>query len=297
VRVITQRDIRQLRDALMSEYEARGGRDGRATIQAVLRMLRAVFSQAIRDGVTLPRGNPATYVRSTKPDPREARVLDRTEVDALADEVPAQYRALLLVLARWASGSGGQLRSAWATSTSYDGASGLSDRRRGPRRWMAGGCDQDWEGAHRPNPALCARRAPDSHRGLCGREGRTPVHESGRRTAPSEQLAEAGLVPGLRARRARGALDPEKALPHVHDLRHTAAILAMDDGVPPKVIQDILGHASFKMTMDLYAARASEELMDQAAEAMDSAHRKRTGEKGWESANLVQSGQEELEQG
>jgi hypothetical protein len=37
--------------------------------------------------------------------------------------------------------------------------------------------------------------------------------------------------------------------------------------------------------------------MDQAAEAMDSAHRKGTGEKGWESANLVQSGQEELEQG
>lgn len=51
------------------------------------------------------------------------------------------------------------------------------------------------------------------------------------------------------------------------------------------------------MTMDLYAARASEELMDQAAEAMDSAHRKGIGERGWESASLVQSGQEELEQG
>lgn len=71
----------------------------------------------------------------------------------------------------------------------------------------------------------------------------------------------------------------------------------MDDGVPPKVIQDILGHASFKMTMDLHAALASEELMDQVAEAMDSAHRRGTGERGRESASLVQSGQEEPWQG
>jgi integrase len=67
----------------------------------------------------------------------------------------------------------------------------------------------------------------------------------------------------------------------------------MEDGVPPKVIQDILGHSSFKMTMDLYAARASQELMDQAADAMDSAHRNGAAEKGRESATLVRSSQEE----
>lgn len=43
-------------------------------------------------------------------------------------------------------------------------------------------------------------------------------------------------------------------LPHmrIHDLRHSAATLLLYMGVPMKVVQEILGHSSITITMDLY---------------------------------------------
>lgn len=38
-----------------------------------------------------------------------------------------------------------------------------------------------------------------------------------------------------------------------HDLRHTHATLLLEQGVHPKVVQERLGHASIKMTMDIYS--------------------------------------------
>lgn len=37
-----------------------------------------------------------------------------------------------------------------------------------------------------------------------------------------------------------------------HSLRHTFATRCFENGIPPRVVQDFLGHASIKMTMDLY---------------------------------------------
>ena len=38
----------------------------------------------------------------------------------------------------------------------------------------------------------------------------------------------------------------------IHDLRHTAASLMIQAGYPPKMLQEILGHASITTTLDLY---------------------------------------------
>jgi integrase len=38
-----------------------------------------------------------------------------------------------------------------------------------------------------------------------------------------------------------------------HDLRHTAASLAISTGANPKVVQRMLGHASAAITLDVYA--------------------------------------------
>jgi len=53
-----------------------------------------------------------------------------------------------------------------------------------------------------------------------------------------------------------------------HDLRHTAATLLLSQNVHPKVVADLLGHASVAMTLDLYS-HAVEGLSRSAATAMD----------------------------
>jgi integrase len=59
-------------------------------------------------------------------------------------------------------------------------------------------------------------------------------------------------------------------LPHVrfHDLRHSCATLLLSKGVTLKMIQEILGHANFQITADLYShvARA---MRDEATDAMN----------------------------
>lgn len=53
-----------------------------------------------------------------------------------------------------------------------------------------------------------------------------------------------------------------------HDLRHTCASLLLAQGVPPRVVMDVLGHSQFSITMDLYSHVMPSALRD-AADAMD----------------------------
>jgi integrase len=50
-----------------------------------------------------------------------------------------------------------------------------------------------------------------------------------------------------------------------HDLRHTAASLAVSAGANIKAVQRMLGHASAAMTLDVYAALFDEDLEAVAA--------------------------------
>jgi integrase len=47
----------------------------------------------------------------------------------------------------------------------------------------------------------------------------------------------------------------DAGLPHLrfHDLRHSAATLLLGMGVHPKVVQEILGHSTIAMTLDIYS--------------------------------------------
>ena len=54
----------------------------------------------------------------------------------------------------------------------------------------------------------------------------------------------------------------------VHDLRHTAASLALSNGIHPKVVQEMLGHSSITLTMDVYS-HVLPTLQQEAADKMD----------------------------
>jgi len=56
----------------------------------------------------------------------------------------------------------------------------------------------------------------------------------------------------------------------VHDLRHTAASLAIAAGANVKAVQSMLGHASAAMTLDVYAGLFTDD-MDAVAERLDAA--------------------------
>jgi len=61
----------------------------------------------------------------------------------------------------------------------------------------------------------------------------------------------------------------DKTFPRVtaHDLRHTAASLAIHAGANPKVVQRMLGHSSAAMTLDVYADLFDSDL-DSVAESV-----------------------------
>jgi hypothetical protein len=60
---------------------------------------------------------------------------------------------------------------------------------------------------------------------------------------------------------------------HPHEVRHTAASLAMVSGADVKVVQQMLGHKSATMTLDLYGHLFGDRL-DEVADALDVAARR-----------------------
>ena len=63
-----------------------------------------------------------------------------------------------------------------------------------------------------------------------------------------------------------GVLD-KAAIPHIrfHDLRHTAATLLLSARVNPKVVSELLGHASVSIILDIYSYVRNDMQQDAAA--------------------------------
>lgn len=78
-----------------------------------------------------------------------------------------------------------------------------------------------------------------------------------------------GWFAGARKRSAKIDPDFPQGLT-LHDLRHTAASLAISAGANVKAVQRMLGHASAAMTLDTYAGLFDDDL-DAVAAALDKA--------------------------
>lgn len=92
-------------------------------------------------------------------------------------------------------------------------------------------------------------------------------------------LAERGSAPPRPRRRPGEAEQPRRdGLPPIrfHDFRHGTATMLLAAGQPPKVISEVLGHATVAFTMDVYT-EVAEELADAAMERSLPTSRARTG--------------------
>jgi integrase len=76
-----------------------------------------------------------------------------------------------------------------------------------------------------PRPAL-----------VVSREDGTPMHPQ-TLTYRFDEAVKASRLPRIR----------------FHDCRHTAASLLLEAGIPAKVVQEMLGHSSIQVTLDLYS--------------------------------------------
>lgn len=72
--------------------------------------------------------------------------------------------------------------------------------------------------------------------------------------------------------RSLGLVGTQGKVPTFHDLRHTYATAAIANGADVKSVQELLGHASAKTTLDIYAGN-DDEAMRKAVEGVAAAMR------------------------
>jgi integrase len=78
--------------------------------------------------------------------------------------------------------------------------------------------------------------------------------------------------PSNLSQRSLAPLLKRAGLPRIrfHDLRHTCATLLLSEGVHPKFVQELLGHATIAITLDTYS-HVMPGMGDQTARAMQGA--------------------------
>lgn len=108
----------------------------------------------------------------------------------------------------------------------------------------------------KPLAALCEGKGPDDF-----------VFGDGHQPLPYPHATSGWFVKAVRAAQRIDATIPPIT---PHDLRHTAASLAVSAGANVKVVQRMLGHASAAMTLDVYAELFEGDL-DSVAQAMSAA--------------------------
>jgi integrase len=248
-----------------------------ATVRKHFRVLSLILDLAVRDG-RLPR-NPCQKVNLPRVQQARRRYLTHAQVQRLADEtcslragtrlpyrereIMASYRVVVLVLAycglRWGELAALKVKRVDLRRRRIEVAESVVEVD-GLLIW---GVPKGYERRSVPVPAFIAE---DLREQLAGRG--------------PDDLVFTGLRAGgvLRNRvfrragfdRAAQALGLEGLVPH--ELRHTAASLAVSSGANVKAVQRMLGHASAAMTLDTYTDLFDEDL-DAVAERLDLAAR------------------------
>jgi integrase len=119
-----------------------------------------------------------------------------------------------------------------------------------------------------------SRRSPVRSSALSGSSGRSA--DDLVFTGPRGAVMRSGTF-----RRAGALIEAARAMGipgfHPHELRHTAASLAIASGADIKVVQQMMGHKSATMTLDQYGHLFPDRL-DVVADAMDAARSSALGD-------------------
>jgi len=202
-------------------------------------LFRGMLEDAVKDG-KLPR-NAAASVALPRIPARSRRYLTHEQVAVLADECGA-HRALVLVLAycglRWGEAAALRVRSVDLTRARIDVVEAVTEIG-GQLSW---GTPKSHQSRSVPIPrflcdelaVLIARRQP-ADLVFASPEDAVLRLSNGRKRCFDRAAAKVGLT----------GLTP-------HELRHTAASLAIATGANVKTVQRMLGHASAAMTLDRY---------------------------------------------
>ncbi len=259
----TWRDVRlsELAHSAVADWVAGLSRAGLSpsSVRHAHRVLSLMLGSAVRDG-RLPR-NVAAGVRLPRVEASEKRFLSHTQIRALAAAVGEPFDVVVLVLAftglRWGELAALRVRDVDLQRRRVHVTRSMTEI----RGRAVFGTPKNHQRRSVPLPAFLVEplhaqvdgRAPDelaftSRSGavLRNRNFRTQVFDRAAREVGLE-----GLTP--------------------HELRHTAASLAIAAGANVKAVQRMLGHASAAMTLDVYAGLFADDL-DEVARVLDAAY-------------------------
>jgi integrase len=218
-----------------------GGGAAPATTRKVFHTLSAMMRSAVEAGRI--ETSPCANVRLPEVRRRDMRVLTAEELHRLAERVPERDRTLILVAGymglRWSELVGLRIQDV-----------SLLERRLTVRNTVVELSGVLHEGPPKTVGSDRTMTIPSFIADAIGAQvGRYPSATGYVFTAPEGgQLRKNFMGRVFRPAVRRAELEPLRW----HDLRHTAAALAISVGAHPKVIQQRLGHASIKTTLDVY---------------------------------------------
>jgi integrase len=218
---------------------------GATTVQRARSILSGILADGVRD--RLLASNPAPGVKLPKRPPQRNVYLIATQLDALASE-SGRYESLVLLL-----GACG-LRWGEAAALRVGDVDFLRRRVRLTRnavmvsnRVVLGPLK-----SHKNRTVALPQFVIDALSVTAAGKGRDELLWATSFGTPLGPPAPNTSWLAYAVARCRKA-DPDFPRISAHDLRHTAASLAIHSGANPKVVQRMLGHASAAMTLDTYA--------------------------------------------
>ena len=243
-----------------------------ATVRRIHSTLHKALSQAVSDGI-VPRN--AAHVKAPRPAPEEIRPLSEDEARAFleaARQSGERFEALYVLAITTGLRRGELLGLRWDDADLELGTLrvGRALVREGGRHTL--GETKTRRGRRQINLTPRTVNALKAHRKkqleekmrLAGLyKDHSLIFASGVETPVNpENLVKRSFKPLLK----------KASLPEIrfHDLRHTCATLLLSRGVHPKLVQELLGHATIAMTLDTYSHYLPS-MGDQAAGAMGNA--------------------------